>query len=140
MKFSESIKNVVLRNFATFAGRASRSEYWWFQLTYYSLVLLYALVFTPFSVFIESAQWGALHGLILSLIAFCTLAMMATIIPLVALQVRRFHDCNLSGWWLVALFMAGNIPYVGYLCLGAVLVISCLKGTDGLNKFGTEPA
>ena len=53
--------------------------------------------------------------------------------PAIAVQVRRFHDQDKSGWFV----LLGLIPYVGGLI---VLVFMCLPGTPGPNRFGPRPA
>jgi len=57
---------------------------------------------------------------------------LASIIPSIALQVRRFHDQDRSGWMV----LLGFIPYVGGLI---VFIFMCLKGTTGPNRFGPDP-
>lgn len=54
------------------------------------------------------------------------------IVPALALQVRRLHDLNLSGWWL----LLALLPYLGQ---AALLVALCLPGTRGDNRFGADP-
>ena len=63
----------------------------------------------------------------------------AIILPTLAVQVRRFHDRNLSGWWYLALLIVSAVPYVGFIASIAILVISALRGTEGPNKFGADP-
>jgi uncharacterized membrane protein YhaH (DUF805 family) len=58
--------------------------------------------------------------------------LLATIIPSLAVQVRRFHDMNMSGWWVLLNF----IPYIGGLI---VCVMFCFDGTPGPNRFGDDP-
>jgi uncharacterized membrane protein YhaH (DUF805 family) len=57
---------------------------------------------------------------------------LALFIPSIAVQVRRFHDQDRTGW----LILLGLIPYVGGLI---VLVFMCLPGTRGTNRFGPDP-
>ena len=57
---------------------------------------------------------------------------LAIIIPSLAVQIRRFHDQDKSGWFVLLNF----IPYVGGL---VVLVFMCLDGTKGKNRFGDDP-
>ena len=54
------------------------------------------------------------------------------IIPAIAAGVRRFHDKDKSGWWILISF----IPFVGSII---VLVLLIDKGTEGSNKFGNYP-
>ena len=58
--------------------------------------------------------------------------LLAIIIPSIAVQVRRFHDQDKSGWFV----LLGLIPFVGGLI---VLVFMCLEGTKGPNRFGPDP-
>lgn len=64
---------------------------------------------------------------------------LASILPAITVQVRRFHDRNISGWWYLALFILGFVPYLGLISGIAILVISVLRGTEGPNKFGPDP-
>ena len=57
---------------------------------------------------------------------------LATIVPTCAVTVRRLHDADYSGWWL----LLGFIPYIGEAALFALL---CFKGTAGDNRFGAAP-
>jgi len=115
----------VLGKYATFDGRAPRPEYWWWIL---AMVILYAILgvidgaviapilgFEPFQA--EAAQP-------LSLVAALVL-----LLPNVALSIRRLHDTDRSGWWL----LLGLVPVIGSLVL---LVFYLLPSTPGPNRFG----
>ena len=84
----------VLRNYVNFSGRAQRSEFWWFFL--FSLVSLFALFFlvwirTPLGMF----EWSwFIYPLFLTL-------------PTLAVSVRRLHDINRSGVWVILPFISG---------------------------------
>jgi len=65
------------------------------------------------------------------LLIICVVAL-ALFIPSLAVTVRRFHDQDKSGWYI----LLGFIPYVGSLIL---LVFMCLDGTRGENRFGPDP-
>ena len=54
-------------------------------------------------------------------------------------MVRRYHDRNLSGWWVLGVMIGTNIPYVGVVIGIVSLVITILKGTEGENRFGPDP-
>lgn len=101
------------KKYATFNGRASRSEYWW-------VVLFLALVQIVFAI-LESATNGSSA---VNLIA--GLWSLAILVPQLALSVRRLHDANLSGWWIIVpyiLAVTGTIlMFVGGM--GAVLSIA----------------
>lgn len=64
---------------------------------------------------------------------------LAAFIPSIAVTVRRFHDRDMSGWWYLGLLAAGLIPFVGFIASIALLVLMCLEGTRGTNRFGPDP-
>ena len=92
MTFSESTSS-VLSKYATFSGRAARSEYWWFAL--FAAILNFAstladrVVFgAPTTVFgAPMAVFGAIVGI-------------GLLLPSIAVSVRRLHDLDRTGWWL----------------------------------------
>lgn len=109
MTFGESI-STCLGKYATFDGRASRSEYWWFVL---------------FSCLVQGA--GAIVGhTIAGLLA------LALLLPGLAVLVRRLHDTGKTGWWM----LVGLIPLIGGLILLFWLVQS---GADHANEYGDSP-
>lgn len=98
MTFQESIKT-CFQKYATFEGRASRAEYWWFVLFLF-LVSLATSVISP---------------------KLNILFLLATLLPSVAAASRRLHDTDRSGWWqLITL-----IPLLGIIVL---LVFLAQKG------------
>ena len=118
MNFLESIITCYIKIF-NYRGRASKSEYWWFQL-YFSLlaILMFGLVEA------ENVILG-IRQIIFWLYCFNNL-------PLFSAAVRRFHDMNASGWTLAAAL----IPVIGTIW---VLVKLAGAVTKGKNKFGPKP-
>jgi uncharacterized membrane protein YhaH (DUF805 family) len=119
-----------LRRYADFSGRSRRKEYWMFlllQLILYAAVALVALVL--FSADDGNAGFGLFSGMGLILFLIIILALF---IPTLAVTVRRFHDQDKSGWFV----LLGLIPFVGGLI---VLVFMCLEGTHGPNQYGPDP-
>ena len=117
MGFGGAIKTCFSK-YATFSGRARRPEFWWWFLFYY-------LVLIGFSI-IDAAITAAGGPGVLSL-----LAILAFFLPTLAVQVRRLHDTDRSGWlWLLSF-----IPLVGIIIL---IVFWCQRGTDGPNRFGSD--
>jgi uncharacterized membrane protein YhaH (DUF805 family) len=120
-----------LKRYADFQGRSRRMEYWMFFLGIMIIeIVLFALLglmgaFTPRADGTPSAMLFPMFG-ILGIFG------LAIIVPALAVQVRRFHDQNLSGWFVLLNF----IPYLGGL---VVLVFMCLPGTKGPNKYGPDP-
>jgi uncharacterized membrane protein YhaH (DUF805 family) len=89
MNFSTSIKTCV-QKYAGFSGRATRSEYWWFYLLFMVGYLVLATV-----TFIINQYFIILLGLFSLFI----------LLPLLAAGVRRLHDVNRSGWWILLSFV-----------------------------------
>jgi uncharacterized membrane protein YhaH (DUF805 family) len=115
-----------LKRYADFQGRSRRREYWLFTLALIVLATILAL-FAGVTSGGAGDGAGASIGLIL-----LGILLLAVFIPSLAVQVRRFHDQNRSGW----LVLLGLIPYIGG---PIVLVFMCLPGTPGPNRFGEDP-
>ena len=64
---------------------------------------------------------------------------LATLIPNIALNVRRLHDRDMSGWWYLGFIVASFIPLVNFVAGIAYLVLMVLPGTPGPNRFGEDP-
>ena len=112
MTFTESV-STCLKKYFVFEGRASRSEYWWFQL-----------IVSP-SYYISTFMQNELAYFFLGITLF-------TLIPAISAGVRRLHDTNRSGFFLLLSF----IPFIGGLIL---LFFFIAEGTKGKNKFGPDP-
>lgn len=113
------------RRYADFKGRSRRKEYWMFALLYLIvMVVCSAIMF---------AGGGGEPGIAFTIgTVLLGLFVLGSFIPALAVQVRRFHDQDKSGWFVLLNF----IPYLGGLI---VLVFMLLKGTDGPNRFGPDP-
>jgi uncharacterized membrane protein YhaH (DUF805 family) len=124
----------VLTRYATFTGRARRSEYWIFTLVSAAIALALAvvdaLVFGTGSV--TALSGGGSVSAAVSIGVLSTIYSLAVLLPGLAVTVRRLHDTDRSGWWvLVAL-----VPFVGGIVL---LVLLVLEGTRGPNLHGADP-
>lgn len=108
----------VLKNYATFSGRASRTEYW-----------MFILINFIFGIILWSVP--VLTG-VMSLSFLVLLYNGAVFLPSMALLVRRLHDTSRSGYFAFLVL----IPLVGAIVL---LVFMCQRGTDGDNSYGTDP-
>ena len=106
----------------TFAGRASRSEFW-FMLLWFILI--------GFAVMVGSMML-AVTGLSLVVMLLCWLFSLATIIPSICVSVRRLHDIGYSGWW----WWIGLLPLVGGLIL---LILYILPSEPRENRYGQVP-
>ena len=112
MTFNESV-SICLKKYFVFDGRASRSEYWWFQL-----------IVSP-SYFVSTILENEIGYFFLGITLF-------TLIPAISAGVRRLHDTNRSGFFLLISF----IPFIGGLVLLFFLIP---EGTKGKNRFGPDP-
>jgi uncharacterized membrane protein YhaH (DUF805 family) len=108
----------VLRNYAEFDGRSRRSEYWYFLL--FNLIVALVLGFAD-SVLRKIAGFGML-GLLYSL---------AVLVPGIAVSVRRLHDTDRSGWWL----LLALVPLVGLV----LIWFMAQEGNAGTNRYGQNP-
>ncbi|QYX55715.1 DUF805 domain-containing protein [Roseovarius sp. SCSIO 43702] len=138
MGFKEAVRTVLKEKYATFQGRAPRSEFWWFMLfvTLVGIVLIGLAFAFGGGRMMEGGEPSALSMIFFGLYGIFYLAVL---IPSIAVSVRRLHDRNMSGWWYLGMIVASFIPFVGFIASIAFLVIMCLKGTDGENKYGPDP-
>ncbi len=112
----------VLKKYAVFSGRARRKEYWYFTLFSILISIALAIIDGLLGTFNSEAGTGLLGG-IYSLVV---------LIPSIAVSVRRLHDTDHSGWWLlIALF-----PCIGAIVL---LVFMVTDSTPGDNQYGPSP-
>lgn len=117
--FFDAIKN----RYADFDGRASRQEFWMFNLFYLLFVIAISLLIIPFG----NSETGL--NIIFGIIVVYSLGLA---IPIWAVTARRLHDIGLSGWWSLLSF----IPYLGTVVL---LIMCCMDSKPGSNKYGNNP-
>lgn len=107
----------VLKKYAVFSGRARRAEFWYFTL--FSSIIMTGL--------------GIIGSLISAQLSILTLLYwLGTLIPGLAVTVRRLHDTNRSGWWWFIVF----VPLIGFIVL---FIFSVLDSQPGDNKYGSNP-
>ena len=126
MGFGEAVKS-FWSHYSKFKGRSRRSEYWWIQLflvlTNLAVAAIdLALMDGDVDRFIANGG-GGIVGLIWILV---------TIVPALAVLVRRLHDTGKTGWWA----LIGFVPLIGGIVL---LVFTVLDSDAGENKFGVSP-
>lgn len=121
------------RRYFDFRGRSRRREYWMFVLFTIVVTAVIDAVFGTrttnygannfnFAVAVQGGVGGTLSGLF----------SLVSLIPSLAVSVRRLHDQDRSGWMLLLVL----IPFLGWF---ALLVLMCLEGTRGPNRFGSDP-
>lgn len=117
MDFKTAVNICLKEKYASFSGRARRSEYWFFMLFYMIVVLGTSVIGS-----IISETFGTL------LYAVSTLAL---ICPAISVMVRRLHDTGKSGWW----YWIALVPVIG----GIYLLILMLKDSGADNEYGQNP-
>jgi uncharacterized membrane protein YhaH (DUF805 family) len=110
MNFFQAIE-YGFANYVNFQGRSQRSAYWWWTL--------FAVLANMAAGLSGSDAIGAVLGLVL-------------LVPGISMAVRRLHDTDHSGWWLLLLI----VPVVGWIVL---VVFYVSEGTQGDNRFGPDP-
>ena len=146
MNFVQSIKT-CLRKYADFKGRASRSEFWWFQL----FLIILEVGLTTLDHLILEFTWDN------SITPLATGLDIVTVIPLAAVTARRLHDIGRSGWWQAPIFVSylyyldvfipnfaqstviyGILIATGIYSLG--LLIMLIKDSQSItNQYGPNP-
>jgi uncharacterized membrane protein YhaH (DUF805 family) len=113
MGFVDAVKSVYTR-YVDFSTRSSRSEYWWFVLFYVIAGIVLGIV-----------------DMIIGINILTAILMLGSIIPGIAVGVRRLHDIGRSGWWM----LIGFIPLVNLL----LIYWYVLPGEEGDNAWGSNP-
>ena len=111
-----------LKKYADFSGRAPRAEYWWFYL----LIIIGYVIATILDSMLGLGQAVGPYGVLMCVFA------LAMLVPSIAAGIRRLHDTDRSGWWL----LIGLVPLIGAIVL---IVFFVSQGTQGPNKYGDDP-
>ena len=124
-----------LKRYVEFGGRSRRKEYWMFAL----LLLILGVIAVAIDIMLgfgmtyhdlSNTGYGvgaATHNGPVEIVLW-----LATFIPSLSVTVRRLHDLDKSGWWLLIIL----VPLIGAIVL---LVFMCIEGTRGANRFGADP-
>ena len=127
MDFMDALTTVFRIKYATFSGRASRSEYWWAYLGYFVIAtVLQIFAIIGGIILIDAGELALLPTLI------AIVGIVAMIIPTIAVSVRRMHDTGKSGWMLLILI----IPCIGFI-LWIVWMVEDGQAHD--NAYGPVP-
>jgi uncharacterized membrane protein YhaH (DUF805 family) len=114
MSFADAIRTVFSK-YATFNGRARRSEFWWFTL--------FAVIVYVIALIIDAAAKSPVIFLLVAL---------ALLLPSLAVTARRLHDTGRTAWWI----LIGVIPVIGPIIL---LIFECQDSQPGPNNYGPSP-
>ena len=123
----------VLKQYVDFSGRARRREYWMFVLINVVILIVLSLIDTLLGTggFHATSGGGSFYAAN-SLGLLSGLYTLAVLLPSIAVTVRRLHDTDRTGWWI----LLGFIPIIGGIVL---LVFYVLEGTRGPNRYGPDP-
>jgi uncharacterized membrane protein YhaH (DUF805 family) len=141
------------KRYFDFSGRSRRKEYWMFMLLWFvlSFVLVFALLGTMAGGMAALSSGAispfAMGGGMMALWIVFMLFGLASLIPSIAVQVRRLHDLDKSGWWLLGMVVVAavlnSIPRIGgvlyIVAYVAWLAYNAMPGTVGANRFGPDP-
>ncbi|MDD5009017.1 MAG: DUF805 domain-containing protein [Syntrophorhabdaceae bacterium] len=112
----------ALKKYAVFSGRARRKEYWYFFLFNFIVGLVLGFI----DGLVGTSSKGAGIGLLGSIYV------LAVFVPGIAVSVRRLHDTNRSGWWLLIVL----IPIIGAI----ILLVFMMQGSrKDENRYGPNP-
>ncbi len=125
MKMMDAVKH-VFSNFATFSGRARRSEYWYFFLFSTIVTSLLGIFSKQVPVEISGQVFMIQENKLLSLYQ------LIVFLPTLAVVIRRLHDVGKSGWNYLWVFL----PIIGWIMM---LVWLCRDSERGANRFGPDP-
>lgn len=114
----------AIRNYATFTGRSSRRDYWMYVLFNF----IFSIAASILDEFLDLKIGSGLNasGII------STLYSLFVLIPGLAISIRRLHDINKSGWWI----LINLIPIIGWIWY---FVLTVTEGTHGNNDYGKDP-
>ena len=120
MNIKESFISVFV-NWKNFSGRACRSEFWYFCLSYFLIVLLLVFVEGVLGIFNEETGYGLLSQLFQIIV----------LIPSISVTSRRLQDRGISGWWQLSNLIVIGLPVILILCM--------LPAKEDENKWGKNP-
>lgn len=147
-------KRPIMEKYADFTGRAPRAEYWWYVL---GLVIAFIIARIIDSILGLSHMIFYVYG------PLALLLWLATIVPSLAVGVRRLHDTGRTGWWVLlpivpyalaiilggpailaggmaaGLGLAALLLLVGFVCAILLLIFMILPGQPGQNQYGPNP-
>ena len=132
MNFPDAIES-SLGKWITFSGRAPRSEFWFFVLFYW-IVIIAAHIGMHFLGTLAYLNRGNMPIVDLCAVGMFVIHLLKLwiVIALVSVEVRRLHDVDRSGWWY----------WIGLTVIGMLyplFVWKCTVGTTGDNRFGPDP-
>lgn len=112
----------AVKKYAVFKERSRRREYWYFVLFFVVISVVLSIVDAVIGTYDSASGVGLLSGIF----------GLALLVPSIAVAVRRLHDTDRSGWWV----LISLVPVIGGIVL---LVFTVQDGTPGSNRYGPSP-
>jgi uncharacterized membrane protein YhaH (DUF805 family)/cold shock CspA family protein len=125
----------ITTDYANFRGRARRKEYWGFAL-FYSLGMI-LLIVAGLAIDAEAGNFDYGSEAPVATIVIALLALLTSLVPGIAISVRRFHDIGLSGWFYLAMFVIGLL--LGGIIMFLAIVLGLIPSQRHENKWGPLP-
>lgn len=142
MGMSQAVKTVYSK-YASFSGRASRSEFWWFYLFYVVVVLVLNFVDSILGWQYGSSSFDVTmndtvnHYTVGGVGILATIFGLLTLLPMLGVMARRLHDSGHSGLWIIWGYLLSIACCIGFVIL---IVFWCQKSEPGDTKYGPQPA
>lgn len=134
-----------LKRYFDFKGRSRRMEFWMFALLNLIVSFVIGIIIALTSgtgAMLNDMQAGAgsPFGFLMGGAGILLLIWsLAILIPSIAVAVRRLHDRDMSGWWYLGFIVLSLIPFLNIISAIAFIVLMALPGTEGPNRFGSDP-
>jgi len=136
------------RRYAQFSGRSQRAEYWWFTalfmlafvvttaLAWLAGVNIPAMLIQKEPIRIDQLFINPLADMVIGVFA---VFFVGSLVPSLAVSIRRLHDIERSGWWYLGNTIASALPVIGIFFKGVYIAYMCRDGTIGSNHYGPDP-
>ena len=115
----ENFKDIITNKYAQFKGRANRAEFWQYILVYFVISVAFSLLMSLFS---------GVNALRMIFMILYVIAMLALLVPSLAVSVRRMHDIGKGGGWI----FINLIPFIGSIWF---LILAIKESEPGANQF-----
>ena len=113
--FNGYFLNIIKEQYSDFDGRTGREDYWMFLLWFWVIAIALSII-----------SFGIL-GLAMIVLLF---------IPSLAMNIRRLHDLNYSGWWYLIYIVLSMIPVINFFASVVYIYYMCQKGSPNANDYG----
>jgi len=116
------------KKYAEFEGRASKAEFWWFHFFFFIISVIFIVSIIALALFFSIDESSNLsdYPIYNTLLAILLIWWLISLVPLFTVAVRRMHDCNKHGAFLL-------IPIYGWF------VLPLTKGSSGTNRYDPNP-